>query len=491
MDRKKLKVLVMLGLCSALATGCKATPKEKTVVQKDTNKMIQKAEQKPTDENNQKKIAFTYKDSFSNKLKTLKINMDLKCEIPDMKYPIVRVKQREFTQKEVDQVVNELIGDSKFLKLDYEPSKQQIQDEIIELKKDSNGSDGTAFLSDDRNTVAKEIKLLKKMLAKAPDKVTKEEASRKLVDTESGTRVRGYTEETNGRKKYLDVENGCIPGVVDLTYMYMPNANSQTFMDETHIGGIEEKQLKKMKLTKEEAIKKAEELLKKLHINDHNEFGQYEVRIAYDMGNIYQGQKKDIPYYYMIIFTRNFHGITSAYGDQYFQIGNNVERPVDNYLSLGDTKAQEEQKKDDSYTMDWDRETISVYIGDEGVVGFHWTSPYKVQDTVVKSSNLLPMNKIKHIIKKMMLIRYEPSKNTHGTDELFGTTMKLELERVTEKDSKMQGLYVPTWNIYGDEKFTATSKDAGDLDMKNRKLISINAIDGSIIEIPTQDGCVG
>ncbi|BBF44009.1 hypothetical protein lbkm_2697 [Lachnospiraceae bacterium KM106-2] len=470
------------------------------MIQKDTNKMIQKAkettEKKDKKEvKDEKKITYAYKDSFANKTKSVRAKIDVKCEEPDKEYPIIRVTPREFTQKEVDNVINELIGDSKFLKLDYEPSKKQIEDEIISLKKDYQDGDPSDLLASDRDTVGEVIKILKRQLATAPDKVEEEEASRKLVDYKSGSRIRGYTKEANGRMKYLDIENGCIPGSVDLTYTYMPQKDSQGYDNDHNCQAFKESQLRKLKMTQEEAVQKAEDLLKKLHMNNHNEFGVYEVRKAYDETMLLKEHRKnDIPFAYMIIFTRNFNGMISGYGDQYFNIYNDLAKPVANYLN--DTaKEDSNSAKDDGYAMEWNRETVCVYLDDSGVTGFRWTEPCKVDGTVVKNSKLLSFEKIKGIIKKMILMKFqpEPSRDSLTVDYITGKTIKLELERIPEKGKKLQGLYVPAWNIYGDDDCIAKkkSKDFGDLNMKNEKLISINAIDGSIIELPRDAGGIG
>lgn len=64
--------------------------------------------------------------------------------------------------------------------------------------------------------------------------------------------------------------------------------------------------------------------------------------------------------------------------------------------------------------------------------------------------------------------------------------IKLELQRVVEKNSIENGIMIPVWNFYGTQKITYMDGDFFDdnygLDAP-KSLLTINAIDGSIINV--------
>ena len=92
----------------------------------------------------------------------------------------------------------------------------------------------------------------------------------------------------------------------------------------------------------------------------------------------------------------------------------------------------------------------------------------------------------------MIFVKYAPSVND-ANYELGGYTSReflidritLSLQRIIEPDATYQGLLIPVWNFYGAE---TSGYKTGDTEQTwnsrtAASFISINAIDGSIINI--------
>jgi hypothetical protein len=157
---------------------------------------------------------------------------------------------------------------------------------------------------------------------------------------------------------------------------------------------------------------------------------------------------------------------------------------------------------------EWSYETINVMVDDTGVISFDWASPLNIGETVVANSALLPFADISAKFEQQIQIEYE----TQANDEYIAyisftvTRVALEYQRIAEQNSIENGLLVPVWNFYG----TCSAMSAGSTEITPEgyevittngngedisqgflngdgvyayPLMTINAIDGSIIDI--------
>ena len=119
-------------------------------------------------------------------------------------------------------------------------------------------------------------------------------------------------------------------------------------------------------------------------------------------------------------------------------------------------------------------------LDDSGIFNVRWESPLDILETITDETALLPFSEIEAIFNKMLLVMYEPeakSEYLHGLD-IHIDRAALRLWRIAEQGTFDTGLLVPVWNFYG----TYTEKGDGYTNTQNRMLMTINAIDGSIIE---------
>jgi hypothetical protein len=143
-------------------------------------------------------------------------------------------------------------------------------------------------------------------------------------------------------------------------------------------------------------------------------------------------------------------------------------------------------------------EEIKVKVSNDVVVEFKWTNPTDVSNVLNESAKLLPFNEIIKIAKKHMRLKYNivtiapvwEESETYEEDlanylgaEINITQVRLGLGGVDAYNSVGDYMLVPVWSFYGSYKLDTVSDEYEneniDLFMP---LISINAVDGSIID---------
>lgn len=123
----------------------------------------------------------------------------------------------------------------------------------------------------------------------------------------------------------------------------------------------------------------------------------------------------------------------------------------------------------------WDAENIAIFVNDDGIVGFDYLIPLEVTETVVDQSTLKSFDEIKNIFEQMIV-----TTNAAMDDEQYTyidiNNVKLRYSRISEPDNFDTGILVPVWDFIG------TRTDVSGEEEKDIVLLSINAIDGTVID---------
>ena len=208
-------------------------------------------------------------------------------------------------------------------------------------------------------------------------------------------------------------------------------------------------------ITKDEAVKKADEFLQKVGIAG---FQAYEGDLYTETADVrYKCDLSGLPCrtYYILKYMRNINGtfVTSS----------------------GEAKHNESWNGDDYVKQLWPEESIEIRINDNGIVGFDYYAPITEEETVVDNSALQSFDEIKKTFEKMAVIA-----NAQQDFETVLTVDKVVFgySRISEKDSFDTGLLVPVWDFFGKNSAEKDDKYGGD---GEKVLMTINAIDGSII----------
>jgi len=135
-----------------------------------------------------------------------------------------------------------------------------------------------------------------------------------------------------------------------------------------------------------------------------------------------------------------------------------------------------------SIGKEWMYEILTVAVDDEGVVNLYWTGPLNVTEVLTVDTAIKPWSEIEGVFEKMMPIKYAAYTPHYSNVRIEVTRACLSLQRIMEKDSFTTGLLVPVWNFYGTQTFTDEQGKENVVDGGYFPLLSVNAIDGSVID---------
>ena len=142
--------------------------------------------------------------------------------------------------------------------------------------------------------------------------------------------------------------------------------------------------------------------------------------------------------------------------------------------------------KDSGLNPPWQFEEMNIYVDDSGIVGFEWASPYELDGIALENSALKPFDEIMEKFKEMMTMKYGDFVDEGCAVERRINEIRFGLCRVTEQNKRDTGLLIPVWDFFGQVIY---SKDDGtgtiisvNEQSYDRSIMTINAIDGSIID---------
>ena len=133
----------------------------------------------------------------------------------------------------------------------------------------------------------------------------------------------------------------------------------------------------------------------------------------------------------------------------------------------------------------WEYETIDIKIIDDGIIRINWNSPLSIVETVIQDAKLLPFQKIVDCFTVAIDEGYAPFMQDNDSVSLQINKITLSLQRICN-DSDEFGLLIPVWNFYSTGNQSSNTSDEGNPSTwipPFQPTISINAIDGSVIDI--------
>ena len=133
----------------------------------------------------------------------------------------------------------------------------------------------------------------------------------------------------------------------------------------------------------------------------------------------------------------------------------------------------------------WLYEYMIVAVDDDGIVNVYWQGPLEVTQVLTENTAIKPWSEIQNVFEKMIVIKnaaYEET-NMYASVTIDITNVSLSLQRVMERDSYTTGVLVPVWNFYGTMTCEQTEGEPLLLQCGYTPFISINAIDGSVVDV--------
>lgn len=144
-------------------------------------------------------------------------------------------------------------------------------------------------------------------------------------------------------------------------------------------------------------------------------------------------------------------------------------------------------------------EKVIVRVANEGVVEFTWTNPMDRSKVINKNVKLMPFDKVMKQAKKFMQITYntinfayinkEDPEWQDRLDKFEGgllqvNNIRLGMARIPIYNKVGEYMMIPVWNFYGAHEIIRKDSERWsdeDRNSANQMLLTINAIDGSVI----------
>ncbi len=516
MKKRMLSIFLLLAL---FLTACQATPEADIVVQKNTEQMIEVAKATPEPDAMQTPqaepgksalyatlgIPEVYEATLTNAAGKLTVYVDVRPEVPEADaLPVARVVPADFSQGTVTALYDYLIGDTPMFEQPSVPDKIMLEKEMLMWRQALAGPD-----SQHHDFYEKVLKDLEKQYKTAPDRHAPIPADATLKSRRAGYEE---TDVLDGISTYVNIVADIYGGGKSFftqnntkyenegSYSYIDGyGNTQMFTqrsyarfsydrdrDETMLyqqsgyvyedateasltSGAPAESL--LTVTPKEARAQAQALLDAIGADD------MEIESVHLMSSVYW----DTPMWLAAGYENEREwtdaGSPSPYGE---------ERQGYAVVCLHNLNGVRVASDLDETTVDgttnsasWHNEKLFIGVDDEGISGVNWEAPITVTEIVTENANVKPFGEIREIIEKMMFIIFEPYAQKYTI-----TSVRLSLQRISEQDSFTSGLLAPVWNVYGYQTvFRKDKNQSEDYPVSLWPLLTINAIDGSVIDI--------
>jgi hypothetical protein len=461
---KRLGALLAL----ALLAGCQPTPELPVVIQKDMEQMIEKAQE--SDGHFVTPTAMEGPPTYQTELISAKgnviVRVDADVVIPTVDaVPTARVDKQAFSQETADKLMALLLKGHTLYELEgyLQRTKAEIQERLVQLYAMQAGT----IPADVDGSVEENIETAERQLASAPEERIRIPAQTTFHKRDMGDMpgepydyIEGVA-EMDGVPAYFAVENRMDRNEINATFYRDMNAR-RYYMSLSELEGkiqVDESQLD-TGIDAAAAQAQADALVEAL--------GQGDIMVCADVEpSVSFGAEPAMPEGSM-----SMEGVHAAYIVRYVRVLNGV--PI-TYTGKTGTHLESEE----NYAPPWQYEAITMIIDGTGILEFNWNSPYTEPEIVTANTSLLPFDHISSVFEKMVLVQY--AWYEEGAMELDIDSVQLGLMRVTNTERRDSGLLIPVWDFFG--SMTAVPDD-GDpyLWGANDSLLTINAIDGSVID---------
>jgi len=474
MMKKLIVELVAFFLIVSFTVSCNPTPEKQIIINKNDRKFEEKLKTTPSNQN-YLEIPEIITDNFYSKDGKVNIIINAKTSIPNTKtYPVVTVVPKELSSALVEKIAGKLFDGNVYDDAIDINTKSNIESQIIKLKEEINNlknsnqdfnNSGAIIdpesIDEEISNLESQINELEKEYSSAPEYIEKKTTNFKFKKNEET----GYYEmNLDGKTSTGDLSKLFGSYSNDLKrYILSFSSNKGSYMLEEEYTN---QKLQDVNLTKEEAEKKAFNLIKEIGLDNMQNIGLY-------IGN-HVGKNKPPD-----VSTLDIRNNSQCYIFFFAPSINNIPQTFVGGYEGTTTYASNNQGK---YSFPWDPEIIEMRINDSGVFYFKWTNPGIIKDTLNSNVQLLQFSEIKKIfIQQMQIKKVDQLVHNADTKKTIININKISLGmmRIAKKDNQEEYLIIPVWDFLGnyiDEKGKIINNEVA------YSFLTINAIDGSIID---------
>lgn len=515
-----------------LTTACQPTPENPIVIQKDLDRLIEAAQSDPEENGVEKQLAET-RNALATRLGVperysideafhqgkLRIIGNALIEVPSVeKVPVVRVTHENFSQEMANTLVDILCSDTTMYQRMALPSKEDVAQQIILLKQQMVVYDGDESAQRAIQNQIKEFEAFQKI---APDKIVYEVAgpeikpqpvynmhTGKQMGENIGVNIAENPSNYGGNVgKYFQIQNNMASDEVIIEEneggwsVFSPGSRGASFYFSNYATRAEGRRYidimdvttrplpnaiaQRFGYTPQDAVADALAFWQSIGLDDVQ---PYRVRLECEFdkatfNEVYTRQNDQSPF--------GDEDVASQYLDRARDIAYSIEfmRSLDGVpiSSDGPSSARLETNE---FSRVWNYEKMQMTLTSSDILSMYWVSPHRMTEIVTDDSALLSFEAIDAIFRQMFGVVYADTiqKNTYDEDELREMRFELErvrfsLRRVMEQNQVDFGLLVPVWDFYGTQIAVNTHGHEDRMNLHEPLLLTINAIDGSIIDI--------
>ncbi len=472
--RVKLTAALMAGVIAVccFTTACQPTPDKPVIVNKNQSyDDIMSTDTGEAEENNE---PYTVPEKLTENIEegNLTIHADIPVELPQTTdFPVSIVKQRTFTQDEVDNIVDYFAQGRKMYKQKTFQTKDEIMDMITEARRGP--LEGGVY--DPAQVDENWIKELEQRYEKAPETFEKKYVDSMLdycIDYDG-------TPLNSGEKAELNVNIENDKGIEETLHIMNANElyhsseifyrNGSGYYDETfYRNNLDapdidvntdpnfkdwENQIKNTSMTEDEAIAQANAVLEAFHITGLGLVGIDRAAILDDNNNPFKGG-------YELTYMRSKGKLTGFHSDYWVM-------------------SQAPGEKMPEYAPPFEQERIEIMLNEDGIHVFSWVGIATEDETVKENAQLKPFEEIKQAAFNQMKYKYSFRANDewHVRCELISA--KLYLGYIGVKDDLNKALMVPMW-VFVTQNYDRHESETSE-HRSGYEAVAVNALDGSIV----------
>ena len=456
--KRILSLLLLACLAFGLLVGCQATPDTPAVVQKDQEQMLQTAQQGK--DNSALLAALEVPERFTGDWTGVNgfvhVTADAEIVLPNAdKIPTGSIGRRDFTQEDADNLMRVLLkGNTLYEELGM--TKQQALERLEQLQAMQRG-EIPVDLDGGYEALPVAIERWAEYARTAPDGDERVPAETSFVSkSENLEEIYGWT-ELDGKKVHFFIQN--CAGFLDHAAVFVDGYGDVNFSSAVAISLVQDELPEPLTVDfpLEDAIRQGDALMEELGFE----------HVVCDSA-------------YPVLFTRSKE---TGYELQYVRCLNGF--PISWTPIRGGAVPE-----DESYSGAWHYEVITLDYTKDGLVYFYWVSPHTEPVLQVEDTQLMPFDQITEIFAKMIMVKnsdVQIANERNGFDTVRNydiTKVKLGLMRIKAKGSFDEGLLVPVWDFWGEERWESDSPLVQEVsgEEPSKIILTINAIDGSVID---------
>ena len=521
--------IAVIMLAMSVMTACQPTPEKPFVQSKESDSVQQAIESSPpggTAEIHRYSAPETWQSEVVDDAKEIGIDVDAQVIVPTDTWGLYQLIQQESDEVYLEQILHALIGDAEIYGEDTYASRSQLQEQLsgidteismvqqqetnpaqedADLAQSEGGPQATGEIpSYDKEAVISTLQERRNAIL-AAIQTAPDETTTVRVDIDTDILFDGTPEATDSYNPPAFGYNApCISvhsegsveirgladiGRIEPAHVYL-SARNGSLMDirfQIECGGnggfgsrepLDGSPLEGVTITQDEAAQVAKQAVLDMGFNYLDVAAVHQIRI-------YNSTNREETDCYAFTFNRSLDGVPVTYA----------------YWNGGMTDA-EWQEYEEQYAVNWETSEALICVNDSGIVLVDINVPYSDVSQLAQGIELKDFGEIMDIFNQQAII--EGCFSPYGDDDrvlyrdIHVDEIRLGYMPTIWKDHPNQIIFMPVWDFFGSETTSYDpdyeGKEHSDLyasldenyqhtfEMGNQAILTINAIDGTIMQ---------